>query len=718
MIRFDDILEKVSSFYSEKDVTILKKAYVFAAKAHKGQVRRSGEPYLSHPLEVAKMLSEMKLDCVTLAAGMLHDVLEDTDVTAKDLQKNFGKEIADLVDGVTKISRVQEVSPETRQAESIRKIILAMTDDLRVIFIKLADRVHNLQTLKFLPEEKQRQIAQETLEIYVPIANRLGMGRIKAELEDLSFRYVAPEEYFKMASFVEPRRKKAEKEIKKIKKTLQGLMKENNISAEIFSRIKRLYSVHNKMKHQNIDFDQVYDFMAIRIITDSIKNCYAALGIIHQKWPHFPHRFRDLISMPKPNLYQALHTTIITENKQTIEVQIRTQTMHNMAENGISAHWKYKEKSPRVMMKEDARLHWLREMVDLYREQKSSKEFLKNLKINLIPDEIYVFTPKGKVVTLPAGASALDFAFRIHSEIGLQAKEAIINGKKMPLKTNLKTGDIIEILTSPEKQPSRDWLNKATTSKARHHIKHWFNQQDKKKNMTLGKKIWEKKIKEYKLPTPSIKKDAVLERLAKATPYRVPDMDAFYVLVGSGKLVLNRKFIEKLSHKKKFPDKKETILEKVVAKVAKKPKPLIEVKEADEAVIHLAKCCAPIRGEAIIGYITSGKGVTVHAQRCPLVKKEILDSQRIMDASWSAAAAEGLYKGKILIKSQDSPGVLAQLTTVIAELGGNITKAQVDTFADKKAQIKLTLIIRDIKQLEQIIKKILGIKEVNFVERA
>jgi len=717
MIRFDDILEKVSSLYSEKDITRLKKAYVFAARAHKGQIRRSGEPYLSHPLEVAWMLSEMKLDCITLAAGLLHDVLEDTDVTADDLKKNFGKEITDLVEGVTKISRVQESSPEKRHAESIRKIILAMTDDLRVIFIKLADRVHNLKTLKFLPENKQKLIALETLEIYVPIANRLGMGRIKAELEDLSFRYVTPEEYFKMASLLEPRKKKAEKEIKKIKRTLVSLMKENKIPAEIFARIKRLYSVYNKMKHQNIDFDQVYDFMAIRIITDSVKNCYAALGFIHQKWPHFPHRFRDLISMPKPNLYQALHTTIITENKQTIEIQIRTQAMHNMAENGISAHWKYKEKSPRAIMKEDARLHWLREMVDLYKEQKSPKEFLKTLKINLIPEEIYVFTPKGKVVTLPSGASVLDFAFKIHSEIGLQAKEAIINGKKTPLKTPLKTGDIVEILTSPEKKPSRDWLNKASTSKARHHIKHWFKQQDKIKNSALGKKLWEKKIKEYRLPAPSLKKEKLLKRLSEETPYRVPDIAAFYLLIGSGKVVLNKKFIENLFLEKKYLDKKETILEKMVAKVAKKPKPLIEVKEADEAIINLAKCCAPIRGEPIIGYITSGKGVTVHAQRCPLVKKEILDLQRMVDASWSSSSAEASYQGKILIKSHDSPGVLAQLTAAIAEQGGNITKAQVDTYADKKAQIKLTIIIRDIKHLEQIIKKILGIKEVSFVER-
>jgi GTP pyrophosphokinase len=543
------------------------------------------------------------------------------------------------------------------------------------------------------------------------------MGRIKAELEDLSFRYVTPEEYFKMASLVEPRKKKAEKEIKKIKRTLVSLMKENKIPAEIFARIKRLYSVYNKMKHQNIDFDQVYDFMAIRIITDSVKNCYAALGFIHQKWPHFPHRFQDLISMPKPNLYQALHTTIITENKQTIEIQIRTQAMHNMAENGISAHWKYKEKSPRAIMKEDARLHWLREMVDLYKEQKSPKEFLKNLKINLIPEEIYVFTPKGKVVTLPSGASVLDFAFKIHSEIGLQAKEAIINGKKTPLKTPLNTGDIVEILTSPEKKPSRDWLNKASTSKARHHIKHWFKQQDKIKNSALGKKLWEKKIKEYRLPAPSLKKEKLLKRLSEETPYRVPDIATFYLLIGSGKVVLNKKFIEKLFREKKYLDKKETILEKMVAKVAKKPKPLIEVKEADEAIINLAKCCAPIRGEPIIGYITSGKGVTVHAQRCPLVKKEILDLQRMVDASWSSSSAEASYQGKILIKSHDSPGVLAQLTAAIAEQGGNITKAQVDTYADKKAQIKLTIIIRDIKHLEQIIKKILGIKEVSFVER-
>lgn len=717
MIRFDDILEKISSEYSEKDITLLKKAYVFAGRAHEGQVRRSGEPYLSHPLEVASILADMQLDSVTLAAGLLHDVLEDTAVTASDLQKAFGKEISDLVEGVTKISRFQETSPETRQAESIRKIILAMTDDLRVIFIKLADRVHNLKTLKFLPEPKQKQIAQETLEIYVPIANRLGMGRIKAELEDLSFRYVSPDDYFDMTSFIEPRRKKAEKEIKKIKKILEDLMQENHLAAEIFFRIKRLYSIYNKMKHQNIDFDQVYDFLAIRIITDSVKNCYAILGIIHQKWPHFPHRFRDLIAMPKPNLYQALHTTIITEKKQTVEIQIRTKTMHNMAENGISAHWKYKEKAPQSIMKEDARLHWLREMIDLYKEQKSPREFLKNLKINLIPEEVYVFTPKGKVVTLPAGASALDFAFKIHSEIGLQAKEAKINGRSAPLKTILKSGEIIEIITSPEKKPTRDWLNKAFTSKARHQIKQWFNQQDRLKNTAIGKRLWEKEIKKYEVPPHEKKEKSLLDKISKATSYRTSNIESFYALIGAGKIIPNKKFMEKLFYSEKLSDKKETILKKVVSRVSKKPKPLIEVKDADEPLVNLAKCCAPIKGEPIIGYITSGKGMTVHAQRCQMVKKELLDPQRMVDVSWSPSAGDNLYQGRLLIKGEDSPGVLARLTAAIADLGGNITRAQVNTSADKKAQIQLSLSIRDIQHFSQIIKKISGIKQISSVER-
>ncbi|MFQ6038129.1 MAG: RelA/SpoT family protein [Candidatus Aminicenantales bacterium] len=716
MIRFDDILERVSSSYSEQNIILLKKAYVFAAQAHKGQVRRSGEPYMSHPLEVTRMLAELKLDPVTLAAGLLHDVLEDTDVKPEDLRKAFGQEISDLVEGVTKISRVQQASPETRQAETIQKIILAMTDDLRVIFIKLADRVHNLSTLKFLPEDKQKQVAQETLEIYAPIANKLGMGRIKAELEDLSFRYVAPDEYFKMAALVEPRRKKAEKEIQKIKAELEALMRENNIPAEIFSRIKRLYSIYSKMRRRSIDFDQVYDFMAVRIITDSVKNCYAALGIIHQKWPHFPHRFHDFISMPKPNLYQALHTTIITQSRETVEIQIRTQAMQRTAVDGIAAHWKYKEKDPHAIIEEDARLLWLREMVELYREEKSPRAFLKDLKIHLTPEEVYVFTPKGKVVTLPHGATALDFAFKIHSEIGLHAHEAVVNGKKVLMKTPLKTGDIVEIIPSPEVIPGRDWLNKVVTSRARHHIKRWLNQKERDRNIALGKRMWEKAAKALRLPSKGLDEKTLLERVSASSPFRVRDFSDFYALLGSGKLLLDKRFLQALVPDQEKRERKAPLLRRVAARVSKKPRPLIEVKGETASYFRLARCCAPIKGEPIIGYITSGKGISVHAQRCWKVQRELLDPHRLVEASWSSGVG-GAYRANLAIRSADTPGVLAKLTTEIAQHGGNIARASVETSHDKTAQIRLSVIIQDIEQLNRIIKNVREIKEISSVDR-
>lgn len=716
MIRFDNILEKVTTQYSEKDITLLKKAYIFAARAHQGQVRRSGEPYLSHPLEVANMLADMNLDATTLVAGLLHDVLEDTEVTALDIQKDFGKEIAHLIEGVTKISLVEESSPETRKAETIRKIILAMTDDVRVIFIKLADRIHNLKTLKFLPEEKQKQIAKETLELYAPIANRLGMGRIKAELEDLSFRYVDPENYFKIASLVDPQRKKAQKELKDIKKSLEQLMKTNQIPAEIFFRLKRSYSIFNKIKRKNISFDQVYDFMALRLITDSVKNCYAALGIIHQKWPHIPHRFRDFIAMPKPNLYQALHTTIITETGQTIEIQFRTQDMHDLAENGISAHWRYKEADPKAIMKDDKRLQWLREVAELYREQKSPREFLKSLKTDLIPEEVYVFTPAGKVITLPLGATVLDFAFKIHSELGLHAAGATINGETTSLKTVLEPGDIVEIHSSSEKVPSRDWLNYAFTSTARHHIKRWLNQQDRIKNTDLGKKLWNKQMSKYSLP-PEVKKGrALLSHISRGTHRNIRRLDDFYVMVGSGKIILNKKLMEKIFPELELAKKKDTFIKKVVTKMSKKPSAVVQVTGKDSSPLKLAKCCYPIKGEPIIGYITSGKGITIHSARCPLVVNEILDPQRVIEASWDKTA-KGHYQGRLLINAQDTPGVLAKLTSVIAQQKGNIKKAEVITSPDKKAQIKLTLHINNIEHLENIMSRISKIKETISVAR-
>lgn len=717
MIRFNDILDKVSSLYPEKEINLLQKAYVFAAQAHKGQVRRSGEPYLSHPLEVTNMLADMKLDATTLTAGILHDVLEDTDVTAPELQKAFGKDTSHLVEGVTKISLVHDSSPEIRHAETIRKIILAMTDDLRVIFIKLADRIHNLKTLKFLDEKKQKLVAQETLELYAPIANRLGMGRIKAELEDLSFRYVDPDNFFRIVSLIDPLRKEAERGLKKIKKTLESLMKQNRIRVKIVYRIKRPYSIYHKMSHQNIDFDQVYDFMALRLLTDSVKKCYSSLGIIHQNWPHLPYRFRDFIAMPKPNLYQSLHTVIITEKKQTIEIQIRTDAMQTLAENGIAAHWKYKESKPQAIMKEDQRLQWLREMVDLYKEQKNPKEFLKSLKTNLIPEEVYVFTPQGKPITLPLGASALDFAFKIHSEIGLHANEAIIDGKAVSLKTILKPGNIVEIITIEEKTASRDWLNTAFTSSAQHHIKRWLNLQEKIKNTALGKKLWKRELSKYRLPVAKLKDDNILAHLNKETSYRIKNIDDFYAYIGFGKIILNRKLMEKLFPDETLTPKKQPLLKKVVTKVTKRPQSAIQVKDIETSIINMAKCCSPIRGESIVGYITSGKGVTVHSLRCPLVKREVLASERMVEVLWDEST-KGTYKANLNIKGEDSPGVLANLTAAIAHLEGNITKATINTTQDKKGHVRLTLDIRDIKHLNSIIKKISEIKEISSVERS
>ncbi|MGB9004466.1 MAG: bifunctional (p)ppGpp synthetase/guanosine-3',5'-bis(diphosphate) 3'-pyrophosphohydrolase [Candidatus Aminicenantales bacterium] len=709
MIRFEDILDKVSSSFTERETNQLRKAYIFAASAHKGQSRRSGEPYLSHPLEVANMLADLKLGPTTLAAGLLHDVLEDTAVTLPQLRKAFGQEVASQVEGVTKISRVQESSPERQQAETIRKIILAMTVDLRVIFIKLADRLHNLKTLKFLSQEKQKRIAKETLDIYAPLANRLGMGRLKGELEDLAFRYVAPDDYFSMNALIEPQRKKAEEELEKVEAELRELLKANGIPADIYSRVKRPYSIYTKMKKRAVAFDQVYDFLALRLITDSERSCYAALGLIHQKWPHLPHRFRDFIAMPKPNLYQALHTTIITENRQTLEVQIRTQEMHNLAENGIAAHWRYKEPDS-SSLKEDRRLQWLREMAELYKEQPNPREFLASLKTDLLPEEVYVFTPKGERVSFPAGASVLDFAFKIHSEIGLHCAGARVNGRAVPLKSILKTGDIIEIQTSPDKSPHSSWLNIAFTSNARHHLKHWLNIKEKAKSVALGQKLWSRKLRSRRLPSGLRKEADLVNRLAEISKTKIKSLDDFYGLVGRGRILIDQRFLEKLAPARAGSREKWPLLP------FPRRKPEIEGRDATGTLVHLARCCSPVRGEPITGYITAGKGVTVHALRCPFIKKEVLNSQRMVEVSWDSFA-DKTFKARLRVEAENKPGLLAKVTAIIAEAGGNISQAEAKTSAEGKAHSLFTLDIRDIRHLEEIKMRIAKIKDIRFVER-
>jgi GTP pyrophosphokinase len=712
MIRFDDILDKVT-YFPEKELTLLKKAYVFAAQAHQGQTRRSGEPYLSHPLEVAAFLAEMRMDPTTIAAGLLHDVLEDTPVTAAELHQTFGKEVTHLVEGVTKISRLQEASPETRHAESIRKIILAMTDDLRVIFIKLADRLHNLKTLKYLEEAKQRQVAQETLDIYAPLANRLGMGRIKAELEDLSFRYVDPESYFKIAALVEPLRKEAEKTLKKTKKIMASLLKENQIPAEIQYRIKRLYSIYNKMKSRGISFEEVYDFMALRLITDTTSNCYQALGIIHENWPHMPHRFHDFIAMPKPNLYQSIHTTIIVGKKKTIEVQIRTHKMHELAENGIAAHWKYKDPGPPPDLGENLRLQWLREMVDLYQEHKSPQHFLYSLKSNLLPEDITVLTPKGERVSLPLGASALDFAFKIHTEIGLHAAEAKINSRRAPLKTILKSGDMVEIITRPDVFPSREWLNMAFTHAARHQIKRWLNQQQRQQNIILGRQLWQ--IEARKRGWPGTPTSALLKSIAQLTNFRIKTPDDLYALLGSGKLVFSPRLLHRLSQQPLQRERKASFIKKMMPRIPRRPTSEIQISGTEQPTFRLAKCCHPIKGESIIGYLTSGQGITIHALRCPLVTREILNPERMVEVSW-APNAPGPFPARLQITTKDQPGLLAKITTAIAQQKGDIKQVKATTFPDGKALISLSLIVKDYSHLQRIQQEINKIKEVILVK--
>jgi len=710
MIRFNDILDKVSPAYSERGIWLLKKAYVFAANAHQGHLRRSGEPYLSHPLEVANMLADLRMDYKALAAGLLHDVLEDTEVTPLELRKAFGQEVLDLVEGVTKISRVQEASTESRQAETVQKIILAMTDDLRVIFIKLADRVHNLKTLNFLSEGQQRNIAKETLEIYAPIAGRLGMGRFKAGLEDMAFRYVDPEEFFRISALVEPQRHRAEADLAKLKAALLGLMQDNGIPADIVFRVKRLYSIYDKMKLRGVAFDQVFDFLALRLITDTPKNCYSALYLIHQKWTHIPQRFRDFIAVPKPNLYRALHTTILTEDQQTFEIQIRTQEMHYLAENGIAAHWKYKERDSQEILREDRRLQWLRDLVELYEEQRSPREFLKNLKTNIIIEEMNVFTPKGRVVTLPAGASVLDFAFKVHSEIGRHCAGARVNGKPVPLKTVLRSGDMVEVLTAPDTLPQRAWLNIAFTSTARHHIRHWLNLKDKVKHRALGKKLWDRKAKWQGLPGEYRRAEYLLQRLPCIIPFRVKTLDDFYVLVGQGRLVIDRKFLKKI-----LPPRagdRETTLIKTQAEEGLS----LTGRDGDGTLVRLAKCCTPIKGESITGYITAGRGITVHAHRCPLVSKKILDRRRMVEVTWDTLP-DVTYSGKLLIQAEDSPGLLAGMAAAVAELGGNISRVEAKTSADKKARVEFSLVIRDIDHLEDIRGRLLRIAGISSVER-
>src|SRR6187397_3088073 len=633
MIRFETLLEKVRSYNPEADVELLRRAYVFSALEHKGQIRHSGEPYLVHPMEVADILADMKLDAVCIAAGLLHDVIEDTLTTPDKIREKFGEDVAHIVEGVTKIGAIPFSSSEERQAENFRKMLLAMVDDIRVILVKLADRLHNMRTLHHLPEERRIKIAQETRDIYAPIANRLGMSKLKNELEDLAFKYLETKPYEALRQRVEGRRRATEGLIEELRTTISAKLAEAQVPIiQIDGRIKRLFSIHQKLKRQKIDLDQVYDFLALRIVVPSIKDCYAALGIIHQTWSPVPGRIKDFIAMPRPNGYQSLHTSVVSEQGFPFEVQIRTEEMHRRAEEGIAAHWKYKE--GRVGDHRDERYFlWMRQLLEVQQEVRDPQEFLQNLKIDLYPEEVYIFTPKGEVRSLPRGATAVDFAYMVHTDVGNQCVGARVNGRMVPLRTRLKNGDIVEIVTQSGHKPSRDWLSFVVTSRARSKIKHVLQAEERTRSIDLGRRLFDKEARRFGLNPGTLLESPELAKFA--SEYDAKSSDELLAHIGYGKLsartVLQKAVPADL--KEKPPESAViSVVKRVLRSGADADK--IKVRGTDDVMVFRAKCCNPIRGEKIVGYITRGKGVSVHAAACPNVLNLLFDPERRIGVEW------------------------------------------------------------------------------------
>jgi len=715
VIRFEDILDKVESYNPDFDEELLQRAYIFSAREHRGQVRSSGEPYLVHPLNVAYILADMHLDETSIAVGLLHDVLEDTLTTKEKLQETFGDDIADLVDGVTKISRYAYVSKEEQQAETFRKMLLAMVSDLRVVLVKLADRLHNMRTLRFLPEEKQVAVAKETMEIYAPIANRLGIGRIKSELEDLSFRYLHPREFEDLHRAVSDKVAVSGDVVDRLKATLAEKLKENGIDGDVNGRVKSMHSISTKMRRQEIDIGQLYDYLAFRIICTSVKDCYACLGIIHQMWRPVPGRIKDYIAMPKPNFYQSLHTTVVAEKGQPFEVQIRTKDMDLVAEQGIAAHWKYKE--GRIgASSDDKNFLWLRQLVEWQHDIKDPRVFMNSLKIDLYPDEVYTFTPKGDVYAFPRGATPLDFAYRVHTDLGHRCVGARVNGKLVPLRTALKNGDIVEIMTGAQQTPSREWVNMVVTSRARHKIRHWLNLEQKNRSTELGRKLIEKEAKKFKVPWRKLVAENALDGIL--TDYGMSKIDDLYADVGYGKMSA-RSVVERFitaEQKEKGAPAEPGVIQQAVRKIFPfTSSATIKVKGYDDLMTYLAKCCNPLPGEAIVGYITRGKGVAVHSANCPNVKNLMFNPDREIGVEW-ADQRQTSFQVELEIVMEDRQGILARVISTISNQKTNIRQMETRT-GDGKAMVELILEIADLKHLERVTRSITGLEGVLRVDR-
>ena len=719
--RFRELMRRMRANRPNDDLELIRKAYEFSQKHHAGQSRASGQPYLVHPLEVALVLAEMKMDPVAICAGLLHDSVEDTSVTVVDIRKEFGEQVAHIVEGVTKISAIDFATREEQQAENLRKMMLAMVDDIRVVLIKLADRLHNMRTLEHLPPERQQKIARETLEIYAPIAHRLGMGKIRGELEDLGFRYVDAIAYQRVHDAVEARRKAGEAFLSRVESVFRDKLKEAGITATVESRIKRLYSIHKKLQRQHIAVEQVYDLYAMRVITPSVQDCYAVLGIIHNLWRPVPGRIKDFIAMPRPNFYQSLHTSVIAEEGTPFEVQIRTEEMHKMAEEGIAAHWKYKD-GP-VSAQDEQRLAWLRQVVEWQRDVSDPSEFLSTLKIDLYPEEVYTFTPKGKVVVLPRDSSPIDFAYSVHTEVGHSCVGAKVNGRMVPLRFKLHSGDIVEILTQAGHKPSRDWLAIAKSSRARNKIKHWLNVHQRERAIEIGRKLIEKEARKYRVSLKDIK-DEELQKIA--SDYGAGRPDDLMAGIGYGKYSA-RQILGRMAPAAGTPladEEQERAggLASVVRRVfgGDQNNNAIRVKGHGDLLVYRARCCNPIRGESIVGYVTRGKGVAVHAVSCPNVTNLLYEPERRIDVEWAQDdGAPSAYPVKLTVFCDDRFGMLKQITAVISDTQTNIRNIEART-SNGQANVDIVLDIADLKHLENIVngvRKIAGVHDVQRLQK-
>ncbi len=713
MIRYEDIQERVERGRPDADVDFLRRAYVYSALAHRGQLRHSGEPYLVHPLEVAYILADLGLDVPTVATGLLHDAVEDSHVTLEEVQDKFGKEVAALVDGVTKLSRINIVSEAERQAENIRKMILAMVEDIRVILVKLADRLHNMRTLQFMPEDKQRRIANETMEIYVPLANRLGLGRIRSELEDLALQYTDPVSFHSLVKRLESKRGASEKLIDDVRRRLETQLGTHGINAEITGRVKSMYSIWRKMQAQMIDVDQVYDIIAFRIISESVKDCYGALGIVHSQWPPVPGRIKDFIAVPKPNLYQSLHTTVMSEQGYPFEVQIRTWEMHRLAEEGIAAHWQYKEKG-QMTDRELAGVQWLRQVMEWQKDIRDSREFLKYVKIDLYPREVYVFTPKGKVISLPRGSTPLDFAYAIHSEVGNQCTGARVNGRIAPLKTELNNGDIVEILTQPGHQPSRDWLGIAKTTRARSKIRAFLKNVERERSIELGRSLLDKEARRFGVGLKGVPEE---RRAAALDELKLEGMDDLLAAIGHGKIT-PQQYLSLLSPDKELKEADAPSLFTRATRLFGRKGEKVQVRGVGDTLIKLARCCNPIPGDHIVGYITRGKGVSVHTEDCPNLDMLLLDVDRRIDVEWAPdPGGDGSFSVGVFVQSENRPGMLARVAELLEKEKINIRHAEAGVDEQQRGTINLVAEVGNRTQVERLIDRIRKIDGVFHVRR-